>query len=150
FDFIELKTPSQPHEEARSIAREDRRSRIEGRRLCNRALLNLQSSTLNPQPSSCLFVWLRGKSLEVELESELEDALRESAGRNLSFVCRGQNGRRGRSRQRAVGIDRNHGVDAGNVQDVEEVGEFANDLNAHRFVDWNETRITQIHLPHVA
>ena len=82
----------------------------------------------------------------MELESKLKDALGEPARSDQLLVCCGQDVRSCEDR-RAVGrIDGRRLIYAGDVDDVEEVGELAYDLNAHRLADRNEARVTQIDL----
>src|SRR4029453_7062738 len=95
---------------------------------------------------------------EMEFESKLEDALRESTRSDQLPVWIGVDvrpGEHGGAVRRSERIARVHGhrrrlIYAGHIDDVEEVGELADDLDAHRLTDRNETRVTQIDLLDVA
>src|SRR5215813_772933 len=90
----------------------------------------------------------------MELESKLEDALGEPASSDQLPVCSGQDVRPRQNRGAVRRIERITRVNrdgrrliyAGHIDDVEEVGEFADDLDARRLTDRDETRITQVDL----
>src|SRR5215510_882037 len=94
----------------------------------------------------------------MELESELEDALGEPARSDQLPVRSGQDVDPCENRGPVGRIERiarvhRHGdclIYSGHVDDVEEVGELADDLDAHRLADRNEARVTQIDLFYIA